>query len=83
MLSEYACEDADITLQVASVIRPDIEQRGVAQVCYDVECPLIPVLVDMEFEGIRLDAKALEDYSQQLAEEIEDLREKDLPGGRA
>ena len=73
-VAEYACEDADITLQVANAIRPDIEKRGVAQVCYDVECPLIPVLVDMEFEGITLDSKALEDFSKMLTKEIAELQ---------
>ena len=75
-LAEYACEDADITLQVANVLRPDIEERGVEKVCYEVECPLVPVLVDMEFEGIRLDVAALEAYSVQLADEIEQLRSR-------
>ena len=49
-LSMYACEDADITLQLAQVIRPDIEQQGMGQVCYDVECPLTKVLVEMEYQ---------------------------------
>ncbi len=75
-ITQYACEDADITLQVANVIRPDIEKRGVAQVCYDVECPLIPVLVDMEFEGITLDSKALQDFSKMLDREITELRDE-------
>ncbi|MEM7313877.1 MAG: DNA polymerase I, partial [Planctomycetota bacterium] len=74
-VAEYACEDADITMQVANVLRPDIEKREVATVCYDVECPLIPVLVSMEYEGIRLDAGALEEFSEQLSEEIEELRQ--------
>ena len=74
-VAEYACEDADITLQVANVLRPDIEQRGVSQVCYDIECPLIPVLVDMEREGIRLDVAALNRFSVKLSEEIDSLRE--------
>lgn len=74
-ISEYACEDADITLQVAAIIRPDIENRGVSQVCYDIECPLIPVLVDMEYEGIRLDVDAIEAFSEKLEKEIEELRE--------
>jgi DNA polymerase-1 len=74
-VAEYACEAADVTLQVSQVIRPDIEARGVAQVCYDVECPLIPVLVDMEYHGIRLDAAALRDYSEQLGRDIEQLRD--------
>ena len=75
-LAEYACEDADITLQVSHVIRPDIEARGVEKVCYEVECPLIPVLVDMEHEGIRLDTEALTEYSKRLTVEIDDLRSR-------
>ena len=75
-LAEYACEDADVTLQVSRVIRPDIEKRNVAKVCYDVECPLIPVLVDMEYEGIRLDTAALDEYSKRLVGEIDDLRSR-------
>ena len=76
VVSEYACEDADITLQVADVIAKDIESRGVAQVCHEVECPLIPVLVDMEYEGIRLDVEALKRYSKTLAAEIDELEQK-------
>ncbi|MEM9940323.1 MAG: DNA polymerase I [Planctomycetota bacterium] len=76
IVSEYACEDADITLQVADVISPDIENRGVSQVCYDVECPLIPVLVDIEYEGIRLDVDALNQYSRVLEQEIAELQDK-------
>lgn len=76
VVAEYACEDADVTLQIAEKIAPDIEHRGVSQVCYEVECPLIPVLVDMEFEGIRLDVKALAEYSKVLEVDIEGLEEK-------
>ena len=72
-LSEYACEDADVTLQVANIITPMIEEQGVGQVCHEVECPLVTVLVDMEYEGIRLDVKALENYSHKLQSEIDDL----------
>ncbi len=74
-VAEYAAEDADVTLQVAEVLRPDIEKRGVSQVCHEIECPLIPVLVDMEFEGIRLDVKALKKFSKQLDAEIDQLRD--------
>ena len=74
-LAEYACEDADVTWQVAEALKRDIEERGVSQVCFDVECPLIPVLVDMEHEGIRLDADALVKYSGQLEQEIGSLQQ--------
>lgn len=75
-VAEYAAEDADITLQVSKVIEPDIEKQGVSSVCYEVECPLIPVLVDMEHEGIRLDTEALEKYSRQLEADINALEEQ-------
>lgn len=74
-LSDYACEDADVTLQIASLIRPEIVAQGTSQVCNDVECPLIPVLVDMEHEGIRLDTDALAVFSKKLGCEIETLQE--------
>ena len=73
VVSDYACEDADVTLQVSQAIRADIDARGVAEVCYEVECPLIPVLVDMEREGIRLDVETLQRYSKILGSEIEAL----------
>ncbi|MCH2178841.1 MAG: DNA polymerase I [Mariniblastus sp.] len=73
---QYACEDADVTLQVSHAIRADIDARGVAGVCYDVECPLIPVLVDMEHEGIRLDVETLQRYSKVLGREIEALQSR-------
>jgi DNA polymerase-1 len=76
IVSEYACEDADVTLQIADKIAPDIESRGVAQVCYEVECPLIPVLVNMEHEGIRLNVESLKAYSSVLEDDIEGLEEK-------
>ncbi len=75
-VAEYAAEDADVTWQVAAAIRPDIEARGVGQVCYEVECPLIPVLVDMEYQGIRLDTDALEVFAGKLAAEIDQLQQQ-------
>jgi DNA polymerase-1 len=73
-VAEYAAEDADVTWQVAEAIRPDIETRGVSKVCYEIECPLIPVLVDMEYEGVRLDTEALAIFSDKLAVEIDQLQ---------
>ncbi len=73
-VAEYACEDADVTFKVCQLLRPDIEARGVGRVCYEVECPLVPVLVDMEFEGIRLDVEAIRKYSEVLSAEIEQLK---------
>ncbi len=77
-VAEYACEDADVTLQVANAIRPDIETRGVSQVCYEVECPLIPVLVDMEYQGIRLDTEALAIFSEKLESRSSNCSDRSL-----
>ena len=75
-LVEYACEDADVTWQLAEILRPAIDEMGVGQVIDDIECPLVPVLVDMEFEGISLDTKALKKFSAKLDIEIGELREQ-------
>ena len=75
-LVQYACEDADIALQVSQVIEPDIQKRGVGEVCHEIECPLVPVLVDMEFEGITLDTKAIKEFSGKLQTEIETLTDE-------
>ncbi|MCH1495688.1 MAG: DNA polymerase I [Rubripirellula sp.] len=74
-LVEYACEDADVTWQIAAAMRPELESRGVTRVCYEVECPLVSVLVEMEYHGIRLDTEALAAFSKRLEREIEELRE--------
>ena len=74
-LAEYACEDADVTLQVSQLLRPELKKRGVDQVCFEVEFPLTPVLVEMEYEGIRVDADALRAFSATLEKEIDQLRD--------
>lgn len=75
-VAQYAAEDADVTWQVAEAIRPDIETRGVGKVCYEIECPLIPVLVDMEYNGVRLDTEALSIFSDKLNTEIDQLQHR-------
>lgn len=69
-ISAYAAEDADITLQLKHTFVPLVKERQVGKVLDEVENPLVKVLVDMEFEGIRLDTKALEEFSKLLESEI-------------
>ena len=76
VVAEYACEDADVTLQVAKVLRAELEHSETRDVCFDIEFPLVRVLVDMEHEGIRLDTDALNEYSDHLGSEIEDLQNR-------
>ncbi len=71
-LKEYACEDADLTLQLKQVIDPHLDRTGVRSVFSEIEMPLIPVLADMEKAGVSLNTKELDAYAivlrQQLAE---------------
>ena len=68
-IKEYAAEDADITLQLKKVLLDEMKTKAVEKVFYEVENPLIKVLSDMEFEGIRIDENFLKDYSKTLEAE--------------
>jgi len=70
--AEYSAEDADVTWQLRAVLEPLLKQKGQERVFYEVEAPLIPVLVDMEFEGIKVDAAALAEFAAQLSKEMDD-----------
>ena len=65
-ITEYAAEDADITLQLKNVFLPKLKEKEVEKVFYEVENPLVKVLVDMEYEGINVDVDFLNDYSKEL-----------------
>ena len=65
-IKEYAAEDADITLQLKKNFLPQLASKSVEKIFYEVENPLVKVLTDMEFEGIRIDESFLKVYSQQL-----------------
>ena len=68
-IKEYAAEDADITLQLKHVFVPLLQEKEVAQVFEKVENPLVRVLTDMEFEGVKIDVPFLQDYSKELETE--------------
>lgn len=72
---DYAAEDADITLQLKHVFLPQLKQKEVEKVFYEVENPLVKVLTAMEFEGIRIDEGFLNDYSKELEKEAKAAEE--------
>ena len=74
-VSEYAAEDADITLQLKHVIAPMVETREVGEVLQKIELPLIPVLADMEYEGVKVDEAFLANYSVELQTDLILLRD--------
>ena len=68
-VKEYAAEDADITLQLKNVFVPLVKSKEVGRVLEEAENPLVKVLTDMEFEGVRIDNDFLNEYSVELEKE--------------
>ena len=73
-MADYAAEDADVTLQLANKLVPELEQAGQTALMQEVEFPLVPVLADIESEGMRVEPQLLQTASAELAEQIEALR---------
>ncbi len=74
-IKDYAAEDADITLQLKKVLLPQLKEKEVEKVFYEVENPLVKVLTAMEFEGIRIDEGFLKEYSKELESDAKKAEE--------
>jgi len=74
-IKEYAAEDADITLQLKHTFLPMLFSKKVDRVFTEVENPLVRVLTDMEFEGVKVDVAFLKDYSKELEKEAKQCEE--------
>ena len=72
----YACEDADITLQLKNVLQPKLVEAGVERLFNEVEMPLISVLAEMECNGVRIDTAALKETSQVFTERMLQLEQE-------
>lgn len=75
-LMDYACEDADLTFQLKQFLDPLLGQNKVDQLFHELEMPLVPVLTDMEYTGVRIDTRALNDYAGELRGQIIALEEE-------
>lgn len=75
-IKEYAGEDADITLQLKHAIEPLLHQTSTYELFQEIEMPLMPVLVSMEIEGVKIDTEALDAYGKQLENEIHRLEDE-------
>ncbi len=69
-ICDYACEDADVTLKLKNILEKELEENNLKKLFDEIECPLIYVLVDMEWNGVRLDMEALKSLSDELTEEL-------------
>ncbi len=74
-VKEYAAEDADITLQLKQCFIPLLKEKDVMRVFDEVENPLVRVLTDMEFEGVKIDVAFLNEYSKVLEKDARRFEE--------
>jgi len=72
-IKEYAAEDADITLQLKQVFEPKIKQVEAENLLHQIENPLIYVLADIEFEGVKIDHDTLKEFSKELETDVAKL----------
>lgn len=69
-LRDYACEDADLTLQLKQALDPYLDKNNVRELFETIEMPLVPVLVHMENAGVKINTQVLKDYAVILREQI-------------
>ncbi len=72
----YSCEDADIALQLSSILFPQVKEKGMEKLYREIELPLINVLADMEMTGVRIDTRVLLNLSYELEQELDYLKRK-------
>ena len=68
--AEYSCEDADITLRLSGILAERLRSDGNESLFHDLEMKLLPVLMDMELTGIRIDVRFFREMSHRLSEQL-------------
>lgn len=72
-ICDYACEDADITLQLMEPLKTEMEKNQLTRVFHEIEMPLMPVLAQMERNGVRLDTEVLSETGEQFRQRMQQL----------
>ncbi|MDR2915857.1 MAG: DNA polymerase I [Tannerella sp.] len=75
-VAEYAAEDADVTLRLKNFFEPKLKESAVESLFYDIEMPLVYVLAEMEYTGVKLDTESLSQYSVVLTEKLQALEQE-------
>lgn len=75
-LPERLCERVDLSLQLKKKLQGDLEKRGHSRLMSEVEMPLLSVLADMEYEGVKVDATVLAKMSEELRQESEKVQQE-------
>ncbi len=73
---EYAAEDADITLKLKNRLEPELKRLGAEDLFYNIEMPLMPVLAEMEMQGVRIDTESLKETSRVLTTRMEEIEQR-------
>lgn len=73
---EYAAEDADITLKLKNRLEPELKRLGAEQLFYEIEMPLMPILAEMEMQGVRIDTGSLRETSNVLTARMEEIEQR-------
>ena len=72
----YACEDADVTLKLKNVLEKELKKQSAEHLFYEIEMPLVPVLVNIESNGVLLDTKALKQSSQHFTVRLQEIEKE-------
>jgi len=72
-LTQYACADADYTYRLYEHYAPILQERGLDKLFYEIEMPLVAVIVDLEAAGVLLDLKALQELSNEITARMSEL----------
>ena len=75
----YACEDADVTLKLKNVLEKELKEQSAEHLFYEIEMPLVPVLVNIESNGVRIDTEALRQSSEHFTVRLQEI-EKEIYG---
>lgn len=75
-LCEYAAEDADVTLKLKNILEKDIEENHLENLFYNIEMPLMSVLAQMEYDGVRIDTEALKQSSVIMTEKLLEIEKE-------
>ena len=75
-IKNYACEDADITFRLYPILKKELAKWNLTQLFYDIEIPLVQVLSDVEYQGVRIDKKSLNEYAVVLNQEADSIEKQ-------
>ena len=72
----YACEDADVTLKLKNVLEKELKEQSAERLFYEIEMPLVPVLVNIESNGVRIDTEALRQSSEHFTLRLQEIEKE-------